>query len=270
VMSSTSSGVAWLSGGAGRDTLVGGPGKDQLEGGVGSDELSGGGGEDTVSYIGRNAPVTADLDGLDDDGEAGEGDLIRVDVENLVGGNAADVLAGSSGANVLSGSAGNDTLHGLAGDDVLEGSPGNDRLDGGPGPKWGPTGFTSDADVLDGGPDDDTADYSSRSLRLSIEIDGLANDGTNEPSLDLSEQDKVLSSVEAIEGGSGRDILIARIATLRHSLRGNGGDDNLTTGDGGFHDAVHGGPGSDSCSGDNLSAPSGLKDSATSCGSDDH
>ena len=93
----------WLEGGDGDDTLEGEGGNDTLVGSVGTDELYGGGGVDTVSYVGHTQSVEADLDGIANDGTAGENDLIATDVENLTGGRGADTLTGDGGANRLAG-----------------------------------------------------------------------------------------------------------------------------------------------------------------------
>ena len=82
----------------------------------------------------RVAPIAASIDGVANDGEAGEGDNIATDVESIVGGSAGDTLTGGAGNETLIGGAGNDTLSGLAGDDVLDGGAGADHLDGGAGP----------------------------------------------------------------------------------------------------------------------------------------
>jgi Ca2+-binding RTX toxin-like protein len=150
-------------GGTGRDTLRGGPGDDKLdggggdtfrfddapfwdavqgqfpdklEGGPGSDTLNGGGGDfDTVTYDGRQAPVFISLDGLRNDGERGERDLIGTDVEQLVGGEGDDAVRGSANGNFLNGGGGDDTVDAGGGfHDVAYGNGGNDTiitLDGG-------------------------------------------------------------------------------------------------------------------------------------------
>lgn len=184
-----------LSGGEGNDFLLGGPLADQVVGGagndridgwegadtlageggddtfemaecsespclptVGDDTVSGGDGIDTSTYV-RDTGVAVTMDGVDDDGGAGERDNIGTDVENLVGGRQADVLTGNANGNDIDGggedSGGSgDTLNGLGGDDtvhannasrstvngnggddllysarVLNGGDGNDRLD---------------------------------------------------------------------------------------------------------------------------------------------
>jgi Ca2+-binding RTX toxin-like protein len=130
---STGGGADYLDGGPGNDTLDGGWGDDTLDGGVGADVLRGGPGFDTVTYADRVAPISASIDGVANDGEAGEGDNIATDVEGLVGGSAGDTLIGSNAANVLTGGAGDDTISGLGGDDTIDGGPGADHIDGGAG-----------------------------------------------------------------------------------------------------------------------------------------
>ena len=92
-----------------------------------------------MTYASRTDPVTADIDGAADDGEASEGDNIATDVENLTGGTGADTLTGDGGANLL---------------------------DGGTG-----------ADVLNGGGGTDTVTYASRTAAVTADIDGAADDG---------------------------------------------------------------------------------------------
>ena len=64
-------------------------------------------------------------------------DNIAADVENLVGGSAADLLVGSGGPNILvagndadhvEGRGGNDTIYGDSGNDTLFGDEGNDTI----------------------------------------------------------------------------------------------------------------------------------------------
>src|SRR5688572_4778813 len=71
-----------LQGGNGDDSISGDDGADRLDGGLNSDTLNGGNGNDTADYSGRTAAITADLDGVEDDGEAGESDRIAVDVRS--------------------------------------------------------------------------------------------------------------------------------------------------------------------------------------------
>jgi Ca2+-binding RTX toxin-like protein len=129
-----------LIGGPGANELVGGAGNDRLDGAGGADQLRGGLGVDVADYSARTAPVIANPNDLEDDGEAGEGDGIWTDVENLRGGS------------------GNDTLTGTAVDNVLDGGPGSDTMTGGGGV--------------------DAVDYSTRTAPVSVTLaSGAGNDG---------------------------------------------------------------------------------------------
>jgi Ca2+-binding RTX toxin-like protein len=80
----------------------------------------GGLGTDLASYALRAAALKLTLNGLTDDGAAGEGDRIGSDVENLTGGKGADLLVGNALANLLTGGPGKDILNGLAGNDIFQ------------------------------------------------------------------------------------------------------------------------------------------------------
>lgn len=135
-------GVNSIYGLAGNDSLYGLGGDDYLYGDgfsdhlLGADFFSGGDGIDWVGYGEHTAaqPVSVDLDGaVGDDGAAGEGDTIAVDVENVGGTPGADVLTGNAGPNRLDGWQGNDTISGLGGNDSLFGQQGHDWVYGGDG-----------------------------------------------------------------------------------------------------------------------------------------
>jgi Ca2+-binding RTX toxin-like protein len=121
-----------LSGGPGNDSIAGLGQDDVLAGGPGRDVLDAGQGTDTVSYADHAGPVTASLDGIASDGQAGEGDNV-LNAENIIGGSGNDTLTGNAGPNILRGLAGNDRLFGLAGNDTLIGSEGTDTASGGAG-----------------------------------------------------------------------------------------------------------------------------------------
>lgn len=119
-----------LNGGDGGDLLTGGAGDDTLVGGVSADVLQGGAGQDTVSYRERTGSVQVSIgSATPDDGEAGEGDDVQGDVEQVRGGWADDRLVGNSEDNLLSGGDGDDELLGAGGRDELSGGDGEDRLD---------------------------------------------------------------------------------------------------------------------------------------------
>lgn len=121
-----------LIGNDGDDDLWGDGGDDVLDGGLGSDSLRGGAGLDTASYASRVNAVFASLDGIRNDGEVGENDLLSL-VENLAGGAGNDSLTGNGAVNRLYGNGGSDTLYGHGQNDYLATGDGNDYADGGDG-----------------------------------------------------------------------------------------------------------------------------------------
>ena len=120
-----------LDGSSGNDSLRGGDGDDILQPDNGTDVVTGGDGIDTARYGVRIAP-TYTLDGLANDGDAGENDLIGSDVENVEGAAALDAaivtMVGDGRANHLKVTQGVAVLTGGEGSDVLEGGPQDDTL----------------------------------------------------------------------------------------------------------------------------------------------
>jgi hypothetical protein len=158
-----------LVGGPGNDILIGLNGNDALDGGLGKDQLLGGLGTDTADYSSRGENLKITLDGVANDGAAGENDLIAADIENANGGNGADSIVGNASANNLKGNGGNDVISGGAGNDVLTGGNGLDQLFGEAGDD---TLFTRtnlpalpDHDILDGGLGIDKAQVDSADPR---------------------------------------------------------------------------------------------------------
>ncbi len=146
-----SAGRNTLNGGWGNDTLNGGDGNDRLhgehghdllrgdagddfiDGGLhGADVFSGGTGSDYVPLI-RDFDVFVSLDNVANDGEAGEGDNVGSDVEEVTTGGGDDVLVGSASANEFSTGAGVDDISGGGGSDGLLGGSGRDVINAGPG-----------------------------------------------------------------------------------------------------------------------------------------
>jgi Ca2+-binding RTX toxin-like protein len=119
-----------INGGPGRDIVRGGPGdRDEVVGGSGPDIISGLDGEnDTVSYQGAPTPVSVTFDGVADDGAAGEGDNVLIDVEHAFGGRAGDTLTGNVKRNDLGGLEGPDRLDGKENFDRYSGGTGNDII----------------------------------------------------------------------------------------------------------------------------------------------
>lgn len=193
------SGADNVNGNAGNDTVRGGPGNDTVGGGLGNDTLSGGAGADVfnggdgidlIDFNGQTNAVTVRLDGLANDGPAGDNDNIgpNGDVENVTGGSAADLLVGNGLANSLQGGPGNDTLWGGDGNDTVAGGQGDDEVHGGTG-----------ADILNSGQgvnrlygdDGDDVFYTRNSL-----VDSL-DGGTGYDQAQVDSND-VLSNVEAL------------------------------------------------------------------------
>ncbi|MEV0899779.1 calcium-binding protein [Actinoplanes sp. NPDC049802] len=148
----------------GNDKLYGGAGDDRFDAGAGTDLMLGGTGSDLVNYSAHSGPVTVDLDGVADDGKAGERDTVGADVEHIFGSTHNDVLTGNGGGNRIAGLAGDDTIRGAGGDDALDagdgldtvhGEAGDDALFGGYADDHGMPGDVVDGnvDLLDGGPD---------------------------------------------------------------------------------------------------------------------
>ena len=122
---------ASLFGSGGNDTLNGGSGGDTFVGGTGSDVYNGNGGVDSADYYDRIQPLTITLDGTANDGESGETDNVKADVENVVGGSAADTITGNSSANNIDAGLGNNTIDGGSGNDTLAADAGTDDIHGG-------------------------------------------------------------------------------------------------------------------------------------------
>jgi Ca2+-binding RTX toxin-like protein len=135
--------VARLNGNAGSDTFELQGQFAYADGGAGSDTFrwyNSGGHGPMVDYSLRTANITADMDGVADDGEAGEGDNIEPSCFGIIGGSGNDYLAGSftvagtstAGEGQFYGNAGNDTIFGGVGHDRIMGGDGDDQLHGGP------------------------------------------------------------------------------------------------------------------------------------------
>jgi Ca2+-binding RTX toxin-like protein len=135
-----------LNGGPGNDTMIGGGGRDTFFGGTEAkapaDE------HDTVDYHLRDENLVLTIDGIANDGKAGEGDNIMTDVEDVIGGFGDDLIRGQVAAavnNWLIGGPGYDDIYGYGGNDLLDGGPNDDSMVGGDGD-----------DVFDGGIGNDT------------------------------------------------------------------------------------------------------------------
>ena len=179
-----------LSGGDGSDGFYGGAGDDQMNGGAGndyfgedsssngSDRIRGGTGSDVVYYSSRAAAVDVTLDDASNDGEAGEGDNVRSDVEDVGGGSGDDTITGSAAVNSLSGNGGADTVDGRGDQDTVSGNAGADDLSGGEG-----------ADSLYGGDDADVMHSDDGGAYDYVSCGNGADDATDNDSEDSLQAD---------------------------------------------------------------------------------
>ncbi|HEX8121289.1 MAG TPA: hypothetical protein VF549_08495 [Solirubrobacteraceae bacterium] len=207
-----------IAGDAGDDDLFGDDGDDLLDeaasypaGTADGDDLHGGAGFDLLQYAlvdpfyffvspylaGRTAPVTVSLDEAANDGETGEQDNARSDVEQVVGGLGDDTLVGNDQANVLGGFDGRDTIRGGGGADTLAGvgvpdDPGGmdealrDLVD-------------DEADDIEGGAGADTVDADEGDDLVHVR-DGVRDTVDCGPGNDTGERDAVDDVASTCEG----------------------------------------------------------------------
>lgn len=196
----------FLDGGPGADLLRGDPGDDRLAGRAGPDSIGGGDGSDVADYSDSTTPVTSAPDGAPNDGAAGEGDNVDVDVEGAAGGSDSDVLVGNGGNGSFSG------------------GDGDDRIDPGAG-----------SDSVSGGAGFDAASYATRAGAVIVDLATPGGDG------EAGENDDLGADVEQVSGGGGDDRITG--TGTANTLNGGDGRDRLAGGDG--LDVLNGGDGDD-------------------------
>lgn len=176
-------------GGGGNDYMFGAEGNDTLQGDVGYDEMLGYSGDDvfipnsdlngddsiygqdgndTVTYAGRTnevaAFVTTGAPAIVTD------DIIRADIETLIGGNGDDVLFNGSTRGIhIFGGAGNDTIQGGGGADTIDGGSGTDSVIGVAGNDHFIVG-DGEADTVDGGSGSDVLDTTDAGLDVVTHV----------------------------------------------------------------------------------------------------
>ncbi|GAB2805235.1 calcium-binding protein [Actinoallomurus bryophytorum] len=230
------------------DVVCLGPGNDVFNGGAGddlvvadatadgADTIIGGDGRDRVDYGARTTQVNVSLDGLVNDGAAGEGDSIGADVESLSGGSAGDVLTGSpSGGLQILGNDGNDTIN--------SGGGGFYQLVGGAGDDFINAGTSTDAVSLLGGDGDDTITGGAGDDTLSGKAgtDTLNGGGGNDRLAGDDNPNDTVGGADTLNGGAGDDILQGHAGN--DTLQGGTGNDQIDAGAG--NDVIVGGPGDD-------------------------
>jgi Ca2+-binding RTX toxin-like protein len=268
-----------FTGNAGNDLMDGGAGNDTFHEGAaanGADDMDGGTGSDLCDYSLRTNPVSVNLDGADNDGEAGEGDncggvvnipigaiafaaratqgfggfegdpIAGQDVENVAGGSGNDNLTGSDEANVLTGNAGNDTLTGNGGTDVLQGGDGDDWMIPGAG-----------NDTAAGGAGTDTVDYASAGAGgVGVNVNLATGQASGEGNDTISDTENASGSsfADSMRGTTGPNVLNSRggndaVQALDGDDTVNGGAGQDTLNGGGANDRVSGGTGQDTIRG---------------------
>ena len=224
--------------------LIGDGGNDTLRGGPGADALDGRGGIDTADYSTAARPVTINLSNSADNKGGARGDTL-VSIENVIGTFSYDSIIGDHKNNVLRGGRGNDILVGGAGNDTLEGGAGLILA----GVVYG--------DNMDGGPGNDTVDYSNSDASVDVHLNTLGNPlplitGGHADGDTLANFENVTGSAHndnitgdannnILRGGAGNDEIGG--LTGDDELYGEAGDDKLYGGRG--DDTLHGGEGDD-------------------------
>ncbi|WP_188972039.1 S8 family serine peptidase, partial [Neoroseomonas lacus] len=225
-----------LDGHIGNDSLDGGSGTDSLYGGAGNDTLSqntggpneimdGGADNDTGDWSYNNFGFAWTID-LAAGTAVSDGTTWAqlVSIENAIGTQNNDTIIGTGGANRLDGHIGNDSLDGGSGTDSLYGGAGNDTLS---------QNFGGPNEVMDGGADNDTGDWSySVSDNWAIDLAaGTAKIGATTFAL--------LTSIENVVGGQLGDTIAGDAGANRldgqaggDSLLGQAGNDTLLGGTG--------------------------------------
>jgi Ca2+-binding RTX toxin-like protein len=220
-----------LIGGTENDQLHGDGGDDALRGGLGSDGLDGGADVDAVDYAAATAAINANLETGNVSGEGGD---TLTAVENLIGSIHADTITGDNGPNALAGNNGTDTIHGGGGKDFLNGADGDDVLRGEGGD-----------DFIEGGDGKDTAQYSTASGGVTVDLSNPLGTATGQGS-------DQLVNVENLDGSGFGDSLTG--SSVANILNGLGGPDQLyglagkdTLNGGSGTDTLDGGADADSC-----------------------
>ncbi len=148
----------------------------------------------------------------------------------IANGVVIEQATGGSGNDSLNGNAAANTLYGLSGNDTLYGREGNDRIDGGLG-----------IDRLDGGTGSDTANYTSISGNVAVNLGITGQQNTGAAGLDI------LRFIENLTSGAGKDKLYGNSAANR--INAGAGNDQVWGLDG--DDTLMGGSGNDYYSGGN-------------------
>jgi Ca2+-binding RTX toxin-like protein len=202
---------------------------------------------DTVSCTGRVTSILVSLGDGNDSFHVGDSVPSRVFLI-IDGGAGSDALRGGRGDDVLY--AGDDrdpdSLEGGGGHDVLYGvnifhprkDSGAARMIGGPGNDLLIGGQPCDGDLFDGGPGANDSASFARVRNGGIVVKATIGGAVVDPDVSGCHAGRITSSVDKLEGSTGRDILVGD--GTANVLLGRGGNDRLD-GRGGRDSCVGGG-----------------------------
>ncbi|KUR70840.1 hypothetical protein AQZ52_13515 [Novosphingobium fuchskuhlense] len=215
--------IRMTGGGAGNDRISGGIGADLLKGGAGNDNLSGRSGDDTlIGGAGRDRVYgDAGNDFLDITDLATPGGSASLGGDQAFGGDGNDTIIATNSANRIEGGLGDDDISVGDGGNygafvtLINGDGGNDHIQG-----------SNEAEIIFGGPDDETA---PANLRSGIDLAQLDDDYIRGGGGD-----------DTIRGGIGNDVIYGDAGADK--LYGGRGDDTINAD---WLDRVFGGLGDD-------------------------
>jgi Ca2+-binding RTX toxin-like protein len=151
---------------------------------------------DTADYSSLNSSISVDLKDANGDGYQVDFTNSRdtlVDIEIIKGSQTADIFIGSDASDTFLGQGGNDTFTGNNGVDNLQGEAGNDTFIA--------TSSSDGADIIDGGADSDTVDYSVLTSKIIATLDG-----TTQTTVTIGgSADDTIKNIENIIGGTNDD-----------------------------------------------------------------
>lgn len=248
-----------LDGGRGSDTYRFGPSAAAQEDVVGEFVADGGAGIDTLDFspLGNTDPVTVNLTNDTPNALASHTNRIvrtraageAAAIENIIGGEADDILTGNARMNRIEGRGGNDRIFGLDNRDQLLGGSGADTISGGEGPDTLDGG--DGGDLMEGNSGDDTYLFQSAAAPQFDVVNEHPAEGND--TLDfspLAANDPVnvtlggtlfvvlashtnrqvittstdtTSNLENAKGGAGNDLL--QDSAIDNTLQGGPGDD---------------------------------------------
>lgn len=195
-------------GGTGNDVIFGGDGHDRLFGEQGDDTIHGEAGDDHISGGDGNDVLLAGIGNDILEGDAGN--------DTLDGGEGNDNLQGGLGNDVLLAGSGDDAAFGGAGNDVISDGAGKDDVHGGNGDDYVVAAMDAVADIYSGDDGEDTLDYSSATMSITIDLGRGSAEG-HEIGMDL------IAGFERVIGGQGDDRIVAGSTSV--TLTGGNGDD---------------------------------------------